>query len=278
MLESERLSIGAYVDDVSEAIGRAESEYSDYEMRIDEIGKDNAEWWLEIAYYKLLVVGERLGLSGFTARVAADLDQSRREATGLMTTAADPFGDTYLTAVPRLRQFVMALETLRGPQLGLVFTKDVIQILRGCEYVITDPTLFPTAPRNEADVHARVEGVLRCVFPDLLRKPRLAKPIKHFEPDTGLPSQRTLIEYKFISDANGAKAVADEILADWMGYTSRDYDHIIYVIYETVRIRPESEWQQLLMACGAGPNATAIVISGVQPDKTRPQRRRSRVP
>jgi len=102
---------------------------------------------------------------------------------------------------------------------------------------------------------------LRCVFPNLKHKPQLTKPIKNFEPDTGLPSIRTLIEYKFISNKLQAKTAAEEVLADTRGYISREWETFIYVIYETRRIKPESEWKQLLKECNVQ-NTEIIVLSG----------------
>src|SRR3990172_8441511 len=145
-------------------------------------------------------------------------------------------------------------------------TKDIISILRASLYSITDPKVFPLPPSNEKEVHDRIESVLRCVFPDLKHKPHLTKPIKNFEPDTGLPSVRTLIEYKFISNEKEAKSVADEVLADTRGYTSKDWDSFLYVIYETRRVMPEYKWNQHLKECEAGNNTKVIVLSG-EPSK-----------
>jgi REase_DpnII-MboI len=123
------------------------------------------------------------------------------------------------------------------------------------------------APGNEDDVHVRVEAVLRCVFPDLRRKPPVAKQIKNFHPDTGIPSIGTLIEYKFMRDDAEAKRITDEILADTRGYDSKEWKNFVYVIYETQRIRPESQWRQLLRESGVTTNTEVIVISGEQPTR-----------
>jgi len=99
----------------------------------------------------------------------------------------------------------------------------------------------------------------------LKHKPSLTKPIKNFEPDTGLPSIKTLIEFKFISDDKAAKDIAEEILADTRGYYSKEWKQFLYVIYETHRIRPESEWNELLRQCGVDDNTNVIVLCGTPP-------------
>ncbi len=180
--------------------------------------------------------------------------------------------EPYLVWVPRLRQHVRALRIMFGEPKATTVTKDAIQILRETQYSITDRLCFPRPPKDEKEVHVRIEAVLRCVFSDLMRKPRISKQIKHFEPDTGLPGVKTLIEYKFIGSQEDAKRVADEVLADTRGYTSRDWEHFIYVIYETKRIRPEKHWHQLLRQSDVPENTSVVVIHGEEPARSTPKR------
>jgi hypothetical protein len=112
---------------------------------------------------------------------------------------------------------------------------------------------------------------LKCVFPDLKHKPTLTKQIKNFEPDTGIPSIETLIEYKFLSRREDIATIADEVLADTRGYTSRDWNRFLYVIYETNRIRPEKDWNQLLRQSGVPENTTIVVLGG---EPTRRKRKK----
>ena len=107
--------------------------------------------------------------------------------------------------------------------------------------------------------------MLKCVFPDLIHQPAITKRLKNFVPDTGLPEQKTLIEYKFISSPAEAKVISDQIVADVGGYISDQWDRFLYVIYETRRIWPEKQWTDHLRQCGAGENTSVIVISGEPP-------------
>ena len=169
--------------------------------------------------------------------------------------------DPYLTWSNELRQFLSAIEATLGEPRSALVSRDVVDILSNCQYAITDPC-FPEPPKGEAEVHERIEAVLKCLFPNLKNQPSVTKAIKNFEPDTGLPTLRTLIEYKFISDAGDAKRVADEVLADTRGYISEQWDRFIYVIYETHRIKPESEWNELMRASGVGENTKVVVLAG----------------
>jgi hypothetical protein len=174
-------------------------------------------------------------------------------------------GEPFLLWGGKLFQYVQALEAVLGQTKSTTVTKDVVQILRATQYSITDRNCFHSPPANEGDVHARIEAVLRCIFPDLLHKPPIAKQIKNFQPDTGLPSIGTLVEYKFMTDPGEEKRIADEVLADTRGYLSKEWKNYIYVIYETKRIKPENQWRQLLHESGVKPNSEIIVISGEEP-------------
>jgi hypothetical protein len=56
--------------------------------------------------------------------------------------------------------------------------------------------------------------------------------------------------------------VSDEVLADTRGYFSRDWERFIYVIYEESRVKPESEWIQMLKECGVPSNTQILVLPG----------------
>lgn len=175
--------------------------------------------------------------------------------------------DPYLVWASYLDDYLDAVALTFNAELNRnIFSIDILSILRTVQYTITNPDLFSSPPSNESEVHLRIEGVLKCLFLNLKHKPTLTKPIKNFEPDTGLPSIKTLIEYKFISNKSQAKIVADQLLADTRGYFSREWEKFIYVIYETTRITPESEWKELLSECNVE-NTEIIVISGVPPKK-----------
>ncbi len=236
---------------------------------------EDAEYLVERAFIetRLLLEAAALPQALNTLRKIETRAQKNYTETGF----SEQVGETYLVWSAHLYHYLASIEALFGePKAGTV-NKEVIEILRATQYSITDRKCFPQPPKNETDVHVRIEAVLRCIFPDLLNKPRVTKQIKHFEPDTGLPSIRTLIEYKFISTDEDAKRVSDEVLADTRGYVSKDWDKFIYVIYETKRVRPEKQWNQLLRSSDVGSTTSVIVIHGEQPATAKPQLRRPRV-
>jgi hypothetical protein len=106
---------------------------------------------------------------------------------------------------------------------------------------------------------------IRWVFKDLKHKPSIGKAIKNFEPDSGLPSARTLVEYKFVASDGDVKRIADEVLADTRAYVSKEWDKFIYLIYETRRLKHESQWMELLRSSSVDDNTQIVVICGEEP-------------
>ncbi len=231
----------------------------------------DAAWRLQGAYIRMRILLEALGLTE-ALKAIQQLETTASTKWDATEPDEESGGDPYLVWGAKLYQYLWALETTVGEPKETIVAKDVVQILKATQYSITDKNCFENPPSNESDVHARVEAVLRCVFPDLLHKPPIAKQIKNFQPDTGLPSIRTLIEYKFMSDQGEEKRIADEILADTRGYVSEEWTNFIYVIYETKRIKPEGQWRQLLRQSGLEANTEVMVISGEEPrHSTKPK-------
>lgn len=227
------------------------------------------DWIIEICYLRLLAIIESIGLLELRKMVFAEYNEKKNSKDAFKVVGTDASGEPYSIDLSRLRQLFRTVEQFFQTKESTTITKDIMQILRDIHYTITDKTLFVKVPQNEADVHIRIEGILKCVFPDLKHKPTLTKPIKNFEPDTGISSINTLIEYKYLCRKEDITAIADQVLADTRGYISKDWNHFIYVIYETNRFRPEKDWIQLLRQSGVPENTKLIVLSGEPPQKRK---------
>jgi hypothetical protein len=228
------------------------SERRDYDVLV--------EYYVERAFVELLVLLEHLGLKETYNQVNALYDEAKAQSFDESAMGPD---EPYLVWNEKIRIYLGAVSTAYGLGEGSKSdVRDLKAIIRRAVYAICDTGIFPCVPGKEAHVHDRIEAILKCHYADLKRKPPLAKPIKHFEPDTGIPSIKTLIEYKFVATKADAKRVADEILADSSGYRSPPWKNFLFVIYETSRVMSEDDWTALLRECNLGPNYDAIVLSG----------------
>jgi hypothetical protein len=224
--------------------------------------KKRSGTFIERAFIETAVFLEAAGLPE-TLSAVKDLQQEA--AKNYAATGRTEDGGLYPTWSARLGQYLDAIQTTFGEPDAQIVTKDLVDILRATQYAITDRECFGGSPVDEKEVHARIEAVPRCVFPDLVSKPAISKPIKNFQPDTGLPDAHTLIEYKFISSREDAKRVADQVLADTRGYHSPEWNKFVYVIYETKRITPERQWVDLLRKSAVNINTSIVVLSGEEP-------------
>jgi hypothetical protein len=247
--------INSYLKEANDYFWRSQN------VRSDEFNEPGliAEYHIEKAFISTLVLLETHSLNETYKKV--DQLYTQAKSDGFLKSAMG-IEDPYMIWGEYLQHYLDAISLSYDANFHIgIISKDIISILKEMQYSITDSDLFDSPPLNETDVHKRIEGILRCLFPDLKHKPRLNKPIKNFEPDTGLPSIRTLIEFKFISEKPQAKTIVDEVLADTRGYISREWERFIYVIYETKRIKSEGEWKQLINECDVQ-NTEIVVISG----------------
>lgn len=218
------------------------------------------EYYVERAFVELLVLLEHLGLNETYKQVSALYEAAKAKSFDESEMGPE---EPYLVWNEKIRMYLGAVSTAHGLSDGSKSdVRDLKAIIRRSVYSICDTSIFPYVPGKEAHVHDRIEAILKCHYADLKRKPPLAKPIKHFEPDTGIPSIKTLIEYKFVTTKVEAKRVADEILADSSAYRSPPWKNFLFVIYETTRVMSEDDWTALLRECDLGANYDAIVLSG----------------
>jgi hypothetical protein len=256
------------VADIQNDISRASSLFNEWMFGQNHYAADPS-WLIEGCFLKVMAAAEVLSLPELRGMVFGEYLKIKEGEHGFSNSELDPDGEPYSTPLTRLRLYFRTLQAFVPTSEQNTVRKGVDQILRDIHYVITDTKVFARVPSNEMDVHVRIEAVLKCVFPDLKTKPTLTKQIKNFEPDTGITSIETLIEYKFLSRAEDAPRIADEILADTRGYTSKDWSSFLYVIYETKRFRTEHDWNQFLRESGVPPNTRVIVLSG-EPEPVLP--------
>jgi hypothetical protein len=219
-----------------------------------------AAYYVERAFIELLVLAEHLALKAIFQQI--DLLFQEAKKAGFLESKMGP-DEPYLIWCEKMRMYVDGIASAYGlDETAESEMKDIKNIIRRALYVICDISLFPILPDKEAHVHDRIEAILKCHYADLKRKPALSKPIKNFEPDTGIPSSKTLIEYKFVKTKQEARIVVDQILADTSGYRSPQWKNLLFVIYETHRVMPEEEWGLLLKECELGENYDIVVLSG----------------
>jgi hypothetical protein len=254
------LDIKSAVKGLNKAIRDADASFDRYIL--DQDVWSDLDWAFETCYLKLLAIVEAMHLNELHKKIYSEYLELKSDKNGFNKVVTDPNGEPYAAIGAKLRQYLYTINQFFPSDDDTTVTKDLVQIIKDSIYSITDTTVFNSVPRNEKDIHLRIETILKCMFSDLKHKPTLTKTIKNFEPDTGIPSIKTLIEYKYLDKKDDDKLVADQILADTRGYSSNEWKHVIFVIYETHRFRKEKEWNLFLRDSGIPENTSVIVLSG----------------
>ncbi len=256
-------------------LNRRSIEYANHivqEGSADEIERDIAIDNLNNAILSFIVLLEQYpDKHGTLLDESRNLLKSSREAP-LKVIVLE--GEPYLVWPYRLRDIVDIFKAIHLPKKKT--EKDIsslLEVITNSEYYITKTDIFKNVPSSENDVYVRIEGLLKCIYPDLQTKPRLSKPIKSFEPDTAIPSLKTLIEYKYITNTTEGKRILDQILTDISGYQIDDYDTFIFVIYETHRLFSKGDWTRAIESCKPRNQIEFVVMKGVaSPKKTTKQK------
>lgn len=219
---------------------------------------------VESAFLQLLTLAESLGQVALSQVILETYQNAKRIGLSRFSQFEDHSAWSYWQSP--LEQFADSIAAVFGSPKAKVeaVSSDLLSVLGNTQSAITDKRCF-SPPANESEVHDRIEVILKCVYPDLVRKPPLHKPVVNFIPDSGIPSISTLIEYKYMSQESQAGALANEILADTRGYFQNGWDFIVFVIYETRRFKTPAEWRQLLASCGLTTNIQLIVLHGEEP-------------
>ncbi len=258
------LELQAAISNLQEQVARAGNEFADKV----EYGSEwaNPSWQIEACYIQLLAVLEAFGMPELRSTAHAEYQAAKTSESGFLAAESDHIG-IHPVALNAIRRYLLALGSLLPKEEHAVASRALLDIIKSAQYAIADETVFPAVPRNEREVHDRVEAILKCMFPELKREPVITKQIKNFKPDTGIPSLRTLIEYKYLSRKDDIGRLADQLLADTRGYASQAWKRFIYVIYETRRFRREDDWNQLMRESGVPGSTTVVVLTG-EPRRT----------
>lgn len=220
---------------------------------------------LEDAWTLLVDLVERLGHTEFLEAVRSDYEECKEKPTASAMGPDEP----YLVWTGYCSNYLGIIKDIYLYEPPKTFDSaeltQLIELVRNSEYHISSRNAFGWVPLREEDVHQRLEGVLKCSYPDLISKPPIAKPIKGFVPDSGIPSLGALLEYKFIESEEYAKTVVDQMLADIGGYQCDGYGFFVFVIYETSRLFSESDWKAAVSAAKPRNPIEVVILRGTPP-------------
>lgn len=118
-------------------------------------------------------------------------------------------------------------------------------------------------PKNESEVRNAILAVCSYSFPDAIREVGIPKILKHYKGDLGIPSLRTMVEFKFITSQSEMKAALDGVYADMKGYKHPDWETFYGVFYMTGPFYTQQDVEHEFKFVGADRSWTPIVVQGL---------------
>jgi hypothetical protein len=185
-----------------------------------------------VLYQRLRIGFDFLGMAQTHAELQAGFKKFEENPPAI---DEDEYGDLRSGSLEFLRPYVKALESLFPPDSGHApeeIKRDFLErVLKNTLKILRDRGL---EPRKEVEVYKAIASVLETLFPDLTSSVTLAKPLKCYKPDFGIPELRAAVEFKFADSEQETKTAMDGIFADMHGYAgSREWTTFYAVIYMT---------------------------------------------
>ncbi|QBF26232.1 hypothetical protein EXN22_11200 [Pseudomonas tructae] len=209
---------------------------------------------LEASFRGIGVLAERLGAPSIEREVA----DSRKNRTYLEKTGRPFDGEIHSEALAQAYACFAPLRAMSNAKA--ITTHEVLRnILLKTAVIISDRDL---RPKNESEVRNAVLEICRYSFTDAMREVGVPKIIKHTKGDIGIPSLRTMVEFKFIDSKAEMKASLDGVYADMKGYNHPDWDTFYGVFYMTQPFYTQDEVEKEFELVNADKTWKPIVVNG----------------
>lgn len=211
------------------------------------------EYHLQRTLRAIGALAERLGTPSIEREVAA----LRRDSSRLKSTARHE-GDIHSEALSIAYSCFAPLSAMTDAHK--VTVHGVLRnIISKTAVIVNDKGLEPD---NEARVRNAVLEVCRYSFPDAIKEVSIAKTLKHYKGDLGIPSLKTMVEFKFVNSQTEMKASLDGIYADMKGYKHPDWEIFYSVFYMTGPLYTQEDVELEYKLVAAEKTWTPIVVQG----------------
>lgn len=217
------------------------------------------EYYIEHSYELVSLALEVADLDRTRTRLLEKLNEFRKKPNGLSDVdvirgeVIDSQPLSYLHTIVQGMKGAIGEGVSSAEAYGLSKLK---MILENTAFLVQKRGKFP---KSEKDVQDVMHEYLGAFFPDYSTGFSIAKGIKNFKPDGGVPSLRAAIEFKFANSEQEVKQELGGIYEDLAGYSgSRDWTQFYTVMYQTKHFVSEHAFHEAIFAGGRG-NWTPII-------------------
>lgn len=220
-----------------------------------EIATDALGFHIERAFRAIGALAERLGIHS----IARETSTARMQRSKLQATSRPYDGEIFSEALSHAHSCFAPLQAITNAQ-AITAQAVLKNIISKTAVILNDKGLVP---KNESEVRNTVLDICRYSFPDAIKEVGIPKILKHYRGDLGVPSLRTMVEFKFIDSTAEMKAALDGVYADMKGYRHPDWDTFYGVFYMTGPYYVQEDVQREFEFVGADRSWTPIVVQGL---------------
>ncbi len=128
------------------------------------------------------------------------------------------------------------------------YQKTDVRIKNILEAIPASAHILKYSIQSENDIDRLAESLLLPLYPDLNSSPSLTLADSYRQPDSALPSIKTLVEYKIISTKEAKSKVVDEMQADIRNYYQQPWEHLIFGIGQSEPFLTKERLEGVLFA------------------------------
>jgi hypothetical protein len=221
-------------------------------------------WHLEKALRSIGVLAERLGAHS----IEREVTKLRGDRIRLGDTSRPLDGDIHSDMYQLANACFAPLRAMTDTHA--LTAQGVLRNLLNNTAQIVEHTAVDAS--NEADVRNAVLSVLQLSFPDAKKEVTIPQLLTNSRGDLGVPSLRTMIEFKFVSSKAEMAAALKGVYSDMKTYTHPDWDVFYGVFYMTGPFYNDDDVRREFSAVRADISWTPILARGFGGRKSKEEK------
>ncbi len=238
-----------------------------------EEAEEMLDYYLTRAYELATFALEAGGLDGERNRLLKSWSEFRDAPNGLTAAEMTRWDSLFSKPLNHLESIVQGMRGAVGKGVataeGFELSK-LESILKNTAYLVRKRQIVP---QSEKDIQDVMHDYLEAFFADYTRKLAIAKPIKTFIPDGGVPALKAAIEFKFATSKEQVKQEVGGIYEDMVGYSgSNDWTKFYTVLYQSDEFVSETAFREAIIRGGRG---VWIPIIRTAPGKRKARKKKS---
>lgn len=207
--------------------------------------KEYIEYLVRVAYLTLLSFLDRNGFNRLSEYLISKWKNHENDL--LASDVSDFVGEPFLRATSTLWEVVNSIRNLLPSKLLGESSPKIIDLEKILEAIPLAAHQLKWELKQEMDINRLAEALLLPLYPDLNSNPSLTLPESYRQPDSAIPSLKTLIEYKYIATKGDVSKTIDAMQADIRNYAQEPWKHLVFVVGQVKRFSTKTKLEATLL-------------------------------